>query len=245
MQISQFFSDKHINQRGIAGNPLQRILYRFAYPFASLLNRIGLTPDQITGLSLAFACCAFAALVIDDGAAWFSLFWGISILLDYCDGTVARMSNRISKSAFRFDHMSDIFKIALITFGIGVRNDDILFWSLCSWFMFSYAYSELLSHDLAHIQGKQQEPPDTSPKQRKDNQEPSPSGSWIREHFPTLHRVPAKLYAILFTFNGHTLLAFFALPIGGWTTVGTLAYLILLTLKDTTYSIRVLRATPR
>ena len=111
-------------------NIVQLVMYRFAYPFAVLLNRLGMSANLITTLSLVCSLLAFSALAFDDGWRWFTIFWGTSVLLDFCDGTVARMSDSVSKSAFRYDHMSDLIKISLVIMGAAVRYDDLVIWLL-------------------------------------------------------------------------------------------------------------------
>ena len=101
--INRIFSEKYVTP---GANVIQLLMYRIAYPFAVLLNKLHLSPNQITTQSLVFSILAFIALIYDEGWVWFSIFWGVSLLLDFCDGTVARMANKVSKTAFRYDHMS-------------------------------------------------------------------------------------------------------------------------------------------
>lgn len=245
--IDRIFSEKYV----IPGtNVIQLLMYRFAYPFAVLLNKLHLSPNQITTQSLIFSILAFIALVYDKGWVLFSIFWGVSVLLDFCDGTVARMTDRVSKTAFRYDHMSDIFKIYLVVMGVGIRYDDLLFWILSSTLIFFYGYFEILAHDLKNI---------TMRKQMIDSSNASAinptRGKRIRERFfiigfflekfplimSIIKEIYKKIHAVLNTFNGHTLLFFFAFPVGGWVTKITLIYLIYLTVIGSIYCTNQLR----
>lgn len=127
--VDRVFSDEFVHADV---NIVQLVMYRSAYPFAVFLKNLRLSPNLITTLSLIFSILAFAALAFDEGWAWFSVFWGMAVLLDFCDGTVARMTNKLSKQAFRYDHMSDLFKIFLLFLGAGFRYDTGLVWAVAA-----------------------------------------------------------------------------------------------------------------
>lgn len=223
-----------MNHGAVVGNVMLLLMYRFAYPFAVLLNKLGLSPNQITSCSLGFSIAAFLSLVFDEGWGLFAIFWAGSVLFDFCDGTVARMTNRVSKSAFRYDHMSDIFKINLVIFGVGIRNDVALYWVLCCIFMFCYTYSELVDHDLNTAlarTGKKNSSGQTEiqPERREQRQDKSGFAGLLKKKFPLGIRIFNNLYTMIIGFNGHTLLVFFALPLGGRVTVTALLYLIFIT----------------
>lgn len=248
--IDRIFSEKYVNHDAVVGNDLLLLMYRLAYPFAVLLNKLHLSPNQITTQSLVCSILAFVALIYNDGWVWFSIFWSLMVLLDFCDGTVARMTDKISKTAFRYDHMSDIFKIYLVVLGVGIRNNDMLFWVLSSTLIFFYGYFEILAHDLKNI---------TMRKQMIDSSAASAinpaRGKRIRERFfiigffmekfplivSRIKEIYKKIYVVLNTFNGHTLLFFFAFPVGGWVTKITLIYLIYLTVIGSISCINRLR----
>ncbi len=248
--INRIFSEKYVNQAAVRGNFVLLLMYRFAYPFAVLLNKLHLSPNQITTQSLVFSVLAFIALVYDDGWVLFSVFWGMTVLLDFCDGTVARMTDRVSKTSFRYDHMSDTFKIYLVVLGVGIRYNDMLFWVLSSTLVFSYAYSEILSHDLKNALMKEQAAdslaiPAVNPIRKKRIREQFFVAGFFLKKFPLvanlLKEAWVNLYTALFGFNGHTLLLFFTFPIGGWVTKITLIYLISLTVISSVSGINKLR----
>lgn len=231
--INRIFSEKYVTP---GANVIQLLMYRIAYPFAVLLNKLHLSPNQITTQSLVFSILAFIALIYDEGWVWFSIFWGVSLLLDFCDGTVARMANKVSKTAFRYDHMSDTFKIYLVVLGVGIRYEDMLFWILCSTLIFFYGFSEILAHDIKNITTKKQIIDSLAasvidPIRKKRIRERFLIIGYFLKKFPFLASLIKKLQAVvnvIFTFNGHTLLIFFTFPIGGWVTKITLIYLIYL-----------------
>jgi len=245
--LSRVFSEKYVNHAAVADNVFLLLMYRFAYPFAYLLNKIRLSPNNITTQSLVFTVLSFFALIFDDGWIFFTLFWGMAVLLDFCDGTVARMANKVSKTAFRYDHMSDIFKIYLVVLGVGVRNDDPIFWVLCSTLVFSYTYSEVLSHDLKSAEMKNQTTVNSSavtvegPLRRTRIRERFTFIGIVAKEFPFILKLLQAMYGALVSFNGHTLLFFFTFPIGGWVTRTTLIYLISLTAISSVSSINKLR----
>ncbi len=245
--INRIFSEKYVAPRA---NVIQLLMYRIAYPFAVLLNKLHLSPNQITTQSLVFSILAFIALIYDEGWVWFSIFWGVSVLLDFCDGTVARMTDRVSKSAFRYDHMSDTFKISLLALGVGIRFDNLLFWILSSMFIFFYNYAEILSHDLKCIADKNKwlQANNTITelgKGRSRLRERSHLVGYLIHKAPWLYKLILQGYSVIATFNGHTLLILFAFPIGGWLTAGALAYLIFLTAISCFSGIKKLRSTSR
>jgi len=109
--INRIFSAQYVNKEAAKNNIIVYILGRFSYPFSVVFAKIGVTPNQITTLSSLLAILSSLALVYDDGWKLFVLFWSLSLLLDFCDGTVARMTDQVRKTAFRYDHTSDLFKI--------------------------------------------------------------------------------------------------------------------------------------
>ena len=238
IRLQQVFTDKYANRVAVGNNHLLLVMYRLAYPIALLLHRLRLTPDQITTLSLLSAIMAFAALVLHAPAAWFCFFWGLTALFDVCDGTVARMSSRIATRAFRYDHMSDIFKMSLVVVGVAIRFDESCLWVLCSTFLFVLLYSEIVSHDLKYALERAKGVAET-PVHAEAEAHAAPR---LRERIPAIHflvtRLPfvyillQQLYVATTTFNGHTLLVFLAFPFGGAWTYGALLYLTVLALHS-------------
>lgn len=221
--MDRVFSDEFVHADV---NIVQLIMYRSAYPFAVLLKNLRLSPNLITTLAVIFSILAFAALAFDEGWAWFSVFWGVTVLLDFCDGTVARMTNQVSKQAFRYDHMSDLFKISLLFLGTGLRYDTGLVWTVSVTVLFLFMYFMILNHDVGYIKklSSLRGPSaisDTEPctshatagKSKKRIRERYRVVGWLVK-FNLLHKTFSLLWPPLTTINGHTLLLFFLLPFG-------------------------------
>lgn len=234
--INRIFSDKYVNHGAVVGNVLLLLMYRFAYPFAYILYKLGLSPNQITTQSLVFTILAFFSLVYDEGWGFFCFFWGGAVLLDFCDGTVARMTNNISKSAFRYDHMSDLFKLSLIMLGTGLRYDQTMIWALALSATFCFMYFSVLNHEIASISRYAEKTANLS-----KNGEIPLQGSRLRDRnriiawvvkYNWVGKVFWNSYSALLTINGHTLLLFFLLPLGSKFATVFFCYLILVSLVN-------------
>jgi phosphatidylglycerophosphate synthase len=243
--LQRIFSEQYVNRGAIGSNMLLYAMYRFAYPFAFVFNRLGVTPDAITTLSILTAILAFASLVLNAPYPWFVLLWALTILLDFCDGTVARMSGRIATRMFRFDHMSDMAKIGLVVLGTALRSSQSAVWVLSFVFVFLYLYSEILHHDLKHVSVRASVAPAASATLQAEKDAQSHGlrqcVSAVRvfaERLPCAYALVHGFYIAVTTFNGHTLLVFLLLPFGGAVTCAVLSYLILLSLQDSFVGIR-------
>ncbi len=246
--FNKIFSDKYVNNAAISDNIVLLIMYRFAFPFSILLSKLRLTPNQITTLSLLFSLFSFVALVLDDGWNWFVLFWSISLLLDFCDGTVARMTNNIGKTAFRYDHNSDLMKIGLIILGAGFRYDNEIVWGVSFSALFLFMYYTILNHELA-IQRKKkiQQPSEqdyniTVPYVRI--RERFRIAAWIVKYKIIVNTIK-NTYSAIFTINGHTLLIFLLIPFGMEYVLWSFIYFILISLFGCKSRIQALMAIPK
>ncbi|HAR91252.1 MAG TPA: hypothetical protein DHV53_02930 [Gammaproteobacteria bacterium] len=76
-------------------NSFRELLPRYVDPLVRLLNRIGLTPNQVTCLGLAIALGA-AWLVVQENFLAALVVWWLSRLLDALDGIYARQFNKAS-----------------------------------------------------------------------------------------------------------------------------------------------------
>lgn len=228
--LADIFSDRFANKAAMVDNPVLSIMYRIACPFALLLNKLGLSPNLITTMSLLFSMLSCAALVIDDGWIFFSILWGLSVLFDFCDGSVARMANKVSKSAFRYDHMSDLIKISLVIMGAAIRYDELLIWLLAFAASFLFMYGDALNREL-HFATRLQKPvaDEAAPTATVRLRNRYRIIAWaVRHEF--LFSIFKGLQAILLTINGHTLLLFFIFPFGREISILGLGYLIFIEL---------------
>ena len=126
--LDKLFSSKYVNKSAVKNNIVVSLIGRFSYPFSFIFSKIGVTPNQITTLSIILAIASAISLAISDNWQLFIWLWSISLLLDFCDGTLARMTSQTRKTAFRYDHTSDLFKIFVIILGVSIKYDDIVLW---------------------------------------------------------------------------------------------------------------------
>lgn len=228
--FSRFFSRQYAGQ--VDGNPLLVLMYRLAFPFAVLLSALRLSPNQITTLSLLSAAVSAGALAFGmDGT--FLAFWGAAVLLDFCDGTVARMTGKVRTTAFRYDHSSDLIKIFLVILGAGYRYDAPSIWGLCLATSFAFMFYMVINHDLG------------STRQRLGGA----AGGLVSSRAAVPHGEPASisqaLRSVLLTINGHTLLVFFLLPLGEAEAMVGLAYFLALSVLRAARCIHIMLGLPK
>ncbi len=101
-------------------NPIVWIMYRISFPLARLFNRLGISANAVSAMSVISALVAAIYLVSAHNLLVFALAWVLSIVLDFCDGMVARLSGTSNKSAFKLDHFLDLVKFSLITLALGI-----------------------------------------------------------------------------------------------------------------------------
>ena len=100
-------------------------LLRYIEPIATLFCRAGVTPNQISLLSLLFGIfCAVSYLY----QMFFlgSIFLFISAVLDLVDGSVARRTEKETKFGAVFDWIVDKYVDALVILSIGLSGIAIL-----------------------------------------------------------------------------------------------------------------------
>ena len=229
--INNLFSDRYVNHAAVVNNAFLLLMYRVAYPFAVLLIKLRLSPNKITTLSLIFSILAFTALIYDEGRVWFVFFWSMTVLLDFCDGTVARMVNNVSKSAFRYDHMSDLVKISLVILGVGFRYDDYWIWCIAFVTSFVFLYSDILNYQFEYASRKTsaikaliaEVENGVAPRVRLRDR--SWIVAWIGKYEWMVKGI-VNLYSALLTVNGHTLLVFLMFPMGKEHAMYTCLYLV-------------------
>lgn len=148
IHLSDFFSARYAKKSAIDDNFVQELMYRITFPLALLLNRIGVAPNSITSASIVFSVLAAAALFLCDSWWGFVALWLLSLSLDLCDGVVARISMRVSKVAFRYDHYSDLFKFLIVGAAVIVKYEDTLTSLLVLTGMFWFMMYSLLHQDV-------------------------------------------------------------------------------------------------
>jgi phosphatidylglycerophosphate synthase len=223
--VKNVFSAEYANKAAIGNNLLLLLMYKFSYPFAMALAALGLRPNWITSLSLIASLAATYVLIVDDGFMFYILFWGGAILLDFCDGTVARKTNTLRKTAFRYDHTSDLFKIFVVILAVGIKYNDQTVWVLSLLAVFFFMFYAVLNHDLNSARQRQSQAILVSEK----ISDYSLADKKINE--TRLIRVAEVIYATFMTVNGHTLLIFLLFPLGKTWALAVLAYLAIISLS--------------
>jgi len=236
-----WFTDEYINRGAVKDNIVQLYLYKMAIPLSNIFVMFHIRPNSITVLSIIFSLLAFMALILENGVIYYVISWGISLHLDYCDGTVARMTGNLRKSAFRFDHMSDIFKISLIIIGIGMRYQNYIIWVLSFLAMFAFLYLTILNHEYTSY--NKIKIGSSSDKEFTSSEKDSKNNillRWIKNN-----SMSRNIFSFFFTLNGHTLLWFFIIPFGYKYVIIFLIYFMLLSTIRAINNIKVLSDLPK
>jgi phosphatidylglycerophosphate synthase len=210
--INNFFSSAYANKNAIEGNVLSLMLYKLAYPSARLFARLSLKPDVITWLSIVFTGLAVFSLFSENGPAYFVIFWLISLHLDFSDGTLARMTKKISKSAFRLDHMTDLIKLFMVFISLGIFYNTVNTWILVCAAVFTLMYSEILSHEIKHYLKRAAE------NKVEFSETTLIESKWMKiagiSKFKFLINILRNINSIFFGISGHTLIFFCVVPFG-------------------------------
>ncbi len=225
------------NQNAIENNPLQRFLYSVAYPLALGARALGLSPNKLTAVSFVLGLLSFVALALQNSLFFFVLF-AASHLLDYVDGTLARMTHKKSSFPISVDHFSDMFKLNLLFIGFGLYFSSTTIWLLASLAMFSFLYYTLLNHSIASLvlmtKLTEDQSPDPNGGVRSKPHERVTALPKRRFRFSERSHVLVKQILVTFgTINGHTMLIFFLIPVSIELGAMGLAYLVLLAVANT------------
>ena len=142
-------NNKYFNNASI-NNFLIWLLSYLVFPISRIFAFFKISPNFLTFLSLIFTFTAFYFL-INDQYFLFSLFWFLNIVFDYCDGQVARLTNKVNKTAFRFDHLSDILKISVILLGSAIYYKNENLWIVIFITNFLFLFFIILNHSTQKI----------------------------------------------------------------------------------------------
>lgn len=208
-------------------NPFQVVLYTIAYPIALVFRKIGLSPNCVTLISFIFATIAFLSLV-NKNIEIFILTWFFSYLLDYTDGTLARLANKIGTKALRYDHISDQIKIIIIFLGFGIYYQNQIIWILIFLSSTLFLFYSLLNHEVSSANK-------LTNKEKKDVLEQYSSNDvsklkllkrYLIRKFTVIKITYVFVYGTFYIINGHTLLIFFLIPLGFDCALYSLTYFI-------------------
>lgn len=195
----------------IKDNFIQVIIYRLAYVFAHLFRFLNLKPNHITLLS--FLLCLLSIFYLyNKNVTLFLIFWYISHFLDYCDGTLARLTGEKTKFLLRLDHYVDLIRIFITFLFISIFYDSKIIWILCILFLSTFYLSQLISLEFEF--------------NKKEN--------LIKKNKIILKQnyVIKHIYNAIFTFNGHTLFILGFIFVSENIASYILFYLIMLNVKN-------------
>ncbi len=262
------FNLKHA-KKNAQDNVIIKGLYLLALPLVNLFSFCKISPNQVTVASTVFTILAAFALNNSNYINYFYWFWLLSLVLDFADGMLARSTGNIRSNSLRFDHLSDIFKIAIILLGTCIYYDDYLIWALGFSAIFLFQFSEIVFHDMEHLiflqkfkdkhEGgeikKNFDPPhkviadDVLIAERKKIRDKNFVIGYIVRIFPrsinAYNFLLTQFKSILFNFEGHTLLLFLFLPINKTATKFILFYISFLSIRQAIMAVNVLRFAPR
>ncbi|MCC7555427.1 MAG: CDP-alcohol phosphatidyltransferase family protein [Methanoculleus marisnigri] len=98
---------------------------KYTEPIASFFIRLGVTPNQVSALSILFGfSCAFAFAGRHFLAGSLLLF--VSAILDLVDGNVARKNHAESRFGAVFDWIADKYVDAAVILGVGFSGIPIV-----------------------------------------------------------------------------------------------------------------------
>jgi archaetidylinositol phosphate synthase len=105
------------------------------HPAARTAQRLGITPNLVTGASFVFALASAALFALASPARPHLLFWGaaavaVNAILDGLDGRLARLTNTSSKRGDYLDHVVDRYSDAAILLGLALSAYGSLVWGL-------------------------------------------------------------------------------------------------------------------
>ena len=224
MKEQYMFQDKFLafaNKGAVENNPILAIVYAIAYPLALLAKKIHLRPNIVTLFSFIFALLAFLALVFDKLLV-FILLWLMAYILDFVDGTLARMTGQIDNSALDLDHISDVLKIVLIFLGFALYFNDNIFWILSFLSSSFYVLHTLLNHELGWVLKFSSISENSAQRvYPRENDNKSSDGKLgiktrLKAYFqnkPIHKKIALIMLTTITTIHGHTLLIFFFIPL--------------------------------
>ena len=122
-----------------------------------------------------------------------------SLLLDYSDGPLARMTNQVSSSKLNFDHLSDLFKIFLLSLCLCLLHDNKILFIVAFSFIFLMLFNEILRGKI-------------------DSQNINSQNSFIKTIIktrlnPSITMLFQQVYNTFFIFHGHSLILFLFMPL--------------------------------
>ena len=221
-------------------NPLIALVYLIAFPVVKISQKLGLTPNFITFCSFIFSLFAVYSLY-ENKLIQFTIFWFCSYILDFTDGTLARMTNNVRKTALRVDHLSDLIKIALIILGFGLYYDHKLMWVVVFVTNSLFFFYAVLNHDLCAVKkvvSVKNVIENGSDKVKDQTKEKINKRTFTNE-------IKRYYRNIFYVVDGHTLIIFFFIPLGKVWAYSFLSYFCLILSYQSMCRIRDLLLNPK
>ena len=221
----------------IEDNPISQAMYLLAL----LLNKLRVTPNQITFVSIIAAVLA-AAMLAEGNYKLFVIFWYVSWQADYVDGTVARLSGRTRQSALRIDHYSDLLKITAVFSGIGLFYNDALIWTATVATAAAFLIYAMSNRELYWVSRILTESDD---RHQQDKVQPKSKANNFLVGAVRSNPLARCAFVTFATINGHTLVIFFFIPLGKFYAQLLFCYLFAMFFINTVLRIRSLNNLPR
>ena len=202
-----------------SSNYLQYVIYKLARKVSLFFSFLKLHPNHISVLSfiLCFLSCYF--LLRKNDITAFTIIWLFSHFLDYCDGTLARITNKKTKILLRVDHTLDLIKFSFVVFSISSFYGNEIIYAVVS---YSIIFS-LLMKEIFDLNVK-------IDRIRREHFQNNFHKNYVVRTSIKKNKLLNNLYNILFTFNGHTLF-FLPLALNNEYGIYMLIYILLLLLK--------------
>ena len=203
---------KYANNQAINNNIIMAILYLIAYPTIKIFVFFSIKPNFITSLSLLFSFIAIFTL-LNHQIFYFVIFYFISVHLDFCDGPVARITSRVSRSAFNYDHLSDLLKFAITIISIAFFYNKLIYWFVSSLAITTFLFFVITNHELSYFSKKVKSEIYDKSFQNKQR----------------LKIIITHLRIIITTISGHTVLGLIILPLNYNIAINYLVYICTIT----------------
>lgn len=235
----KFYSEAYLNEEAINHNFILRIMYGCSYPFSYIFYKLQFSPNLLTWLSI-FSCALSCYGLLIQSVEIFIVAWSLSVLFDFCDGTVARMTNNIRKNLLRFDHYSDLCKFSAVILFLAIYYENSSYWLLSFLCSFMYLFYTILDHDVVlQVINK------VNSNIKNENKSPR-----LRDNLKFIRFITdndllfklAKRILPIFIINGHTLLIFIFMPLSINFAYFALVYLIILTFIGINLRLSMLRS---
>ena len=106
-------------------NVISYLLFLISSPLVKIFAALMIKPNAVTAFGFVISLIAVLLLYFNIYLNVALFLWLLSIVLDHCDGALARFTNTVRKHKFRFDHFSDLLKVAFIFAAIAASNNNL------------------------------------------------------------------------------------------------------------------------